>query len=79
MFKLAHRPPSPRRRVGWGWRVILSESPLTPALSPWRGAVPPCPLRRRPLSLPYPLADTATLRCKLAKASLLGGGQGEGL
>jgi hypothetical protein len=27
---------------------------------------------------PHPLADAATLRCKLAKASLLGEGQDEG-
>ena len=27
---------------------------------------------------PHPLADADTLRCKLAKASLLGEGQGEG-
>ena len=38
-----------------------------------------CPLRGRPLSQPYPLADAATLRRKLAKASLLGEGQGEGV
>ena len=32
----------------------------------------------RPLSQPHPLADVATLRCKLAKASLLGEEQSEG-
>ena len=36
--------------------------------------------RLRPDSLyqPHPLADAAMLRCKLAKASLLGEGSGEG-
>jgi hypothetical protein len=33
----------------------------------------------RPLSQPHPLADAATLRCKLAKASLLGERQSEGV
>ncbi len=37
------------------------------------------PSRRRPLALLHPLADAATLEGKLAKASLLGEGQGEGV
>jgi hypothetical protein len=35
MFKLCPPAAVPAKARGrWGWRVILSESPLTPALSP---------------------------------------------
>jgi len=37
----------------------------------------PSAIQASPLYL-HPLADADTLRCKLAKASLLGEGQGEG-
>jgi hypothetical protein len=37
------------------------------------------PLRQRPFSRPYSLADMTTFYGKLAKASLLGEGQDEGV
>ncbi len=35
-------------------------------------------MKQRPFSQPHPLADAATLKCKLAKESLRGEGQDEG-
>ena len=55
------------------------EDPLTLSLSPRGEGTPSQRPRADSLSQPHPLADAATLRCKLAKASLLGEGWGEGV
>ncbi len=51
--------------------------PLTPALSPWEREQVAAAATASPLP-PHPLADAVTLSGKLAEASLLGEGQGEG-
>ena len=65
-----HKPSSRNRLIG-----SLNRCKRPPHPNPLPKGRGSC---RRPLSQPHPLADVATLRCKLAKASLRGEGQNEG-
>ena len=71
----------PGRAGSAAGRAPGSKSPLTPALSPRGEGAGRSALEsvQRSFSQPHPLADAATLRCKLAKASLPGEGQDEGV
>ncbi len=55
----------------------ISPHPVLLPMGEWTPELPAAEILASPLH-PHPLADADTLRCKLAKASLRGEGQGEG-